>query len=104
MDIKLYWAERRKLETQLETITYLCSLEDPSRGLTGGRVCSADRETAARCLTEKTHRIASEGEIQKFHEDLEARNAICKSMTAQAQNKQTLTIDESLAKAIRVGK
>jgi hypothetical protein len=101
-DVKKYWKARRDMEKTLEECTYITSVGDETRGLVAGSVCGADRETAARCLVEGTHRKSTDEEIAKFHAECEARTALCKSMTDARGNKTVLTVDADLASKLRL--
>jgi hypothetical protein len=106
-DQKAYWAAVREQESKLPPVVYITSLP-PEQTLipnwVGGRVFTADAALAAKRLTERTHRPATEEEIKRFHVEMEARNAACRAQTAANEKKVALTIDAELAKRLRVGK
>lgn len=65
MDIKGYWAAvDRKLAEIRDEWPWVTSIEDPSRGVTGGAVMQMDRESAARAMVEGKGRLATPGEIE----------------------------------------
>jgi hypothetical protein len=56
---------------------YITSLDDPLKGQVGGAVCSADRETAARRIVERSHRLSTDEEIAQFYAAMNQRNHDC---------------------------
>lgn len=76
MDIKGYWAavDRKQAEIS-EPWPWVTSIEDTSRGVTGGAVMQADRESAARMIVEGKGRLSTpaevEGELERSRAALE---------------------------------
>lgn len=64
-------AQREIMATLTEEWPYLMSVDNVERGSTAGAIVQCDRAGAARCLFEKTHRLATREEIQA-HVDAEA--------------------------------
>jgi hypothetical protein len=81
-DLQQYWQEVRTLERSLPEFVWLMSLEDPKRGMVGGRMAQVCAAAAAQLLHSQSHRLATEDEIaahlekenqvrkQSFHEGL----------------------------------
>jgi hypothetical protein len=73
--VQTYWlrvaAERANIKAPTVFIT---SLDNPERGVNPGAVCEVHKETAARRLAERTHRLASQAEIKTFHDEQAARD------------------------------
>ena len=81
-DLRQYWQEVRALERTLPEFVWLMSLEDPKRGMVGGRMAEVGAVQAAPLLHSRSHRMATEEEIaghlekenqarrQSFHEGL----------------------------------
>jgi hypothetical protein len=63
-DLQQYWREVRTLAASLPASVWLVSLDDPKRGLCGGRMVEAAPETAAKLLHANSHRRATDEEIQ----------------------------------------
>ena len=63
-DLKKYWKEVRELEKTLAGDVWLMSLDDPWRGLTGGVVSEVPAVEAAKLLHSKSHRLATEEEVE----------------------------------------
>jgi hypothetical protein len=63
-DLKVYWQEVRALERSLPEFVWLMSLEDPKRGMVGGRMAEVGREQAAPLLHGNSHRRATGEEIE----------------------------------------
>jgi hypothetical protein len=84
-DLRQYWQEVRALERSLPEFVWLMSLEDPKRGMVGGRMAEVGAAQAAPLLHSRSHRAATEEEIaghlekenqarrQSFHEGLRRR-------------------------------
>jgi hypothetical protein len=84
-DLRKYWQEIRAVEKSLPEFVWLMSLEDPPRGQRGGCIAQVAAAAAARLLHAKSHRLATDEEIQAhqtaqdeakrlaFHEGLRKR-------------------------------
>jgi hypothetical protein len=101
-DVRKYWRARRDLEATLPEVNYITSIGNEVTGAVGGRVFLADREVTARGLVEQTHRISTAEEVERFHQEMAERDAVCRAMTQAAAGKQVLTVDPALAERIRV--
>ena len=62
-DLRQYWQEIRDIERGLGEFEWIMSLDDPRRGMVGGRIAQANAAQAAQRLHAKTHRMATEEEI-----------------------------------------
>jgi hypothetical protein len=62
-DLRQYWQEVRTLERSLPEFVWLMSLEDPKRGMVGGRMAEVGAAAAAQLLHARSHRMATEEEI-----------------------------------------
>jgi hypothetical protein len=62
-DLRQYWQEVRELQRSLPEFIWLMSVEDPKRGMVGGRMAEVGAEQAAKLLITNSHRRATEDEI-----------------------------------------
>jgi hypothetical protein len=62
-DLRQYWQEVRALERTLPEFVWLMSLEDPKRGMVGGRMAEVGAAAGAALLHMRSHRKATEEEI-----------------------------------------
>ena len=67
-DLKKYWQEVRAIEATLAESVWLASHSDPRRGQAAGSIVEVVAHTAARLLHGKSHRLATEAEIQQHLE------------------------------------
>ena len=65
-DLKKYWQEVRAIEATLGESVWLASLGDAKRGQVAGSVTEVPAAAAARLLHAKSHRPATEAEIQHY--------------------------------------
>jgi hypothetical protein len=84
-DLRKYWLEIRETEKSLPEFVWLMSFDNPARGQRGGSIAQVGAGAAARLLHAKSHRLATEDEIQvhqtaedkakqlAFHEGLRKR-------------------------------
>ena len=84
-DLRKYWQEIRAIEKSLPEFVWLTSLDHAPRGQKGGCIAQAAAAGAARLLHAKSHRLATDEEIQAhqtaehqakhlaFHEGLRKR-------------------------------
>jgi hypothetical protein len=63
-DLQKYWQEIRTLQNSPPNPVWLMSLEDPKRGMRGGRLVETAAETAAKLLHVNSHRRATGEEIE----------------------------------------
>jgi hypothetical protein len=63
-DLQKYWRDVRTLAASLPAFVWLVSLEDPKRGMRGGRIAEVAAETAAKLLQSNSHRRATDEEIE----------------------------------------
>jgi hypothetical protein len=69
MDLNKYWREVHAVMEQMPKapVYYLMSLDNSEKGTTAGQVCDiADKKLAARRLVEKTHRMATPEEAERY--------------------------------------
>jgi hypothetical protein len=65
-DLKKYWQEIRELEKSLPAEVWLLSLENRAKGQVAGSMVEAAAAVAAKLLYAKSHRLATEEEIQAY--------------------------------------
>jgi len=66
LKIREFWAAVHEQAAALpEDWYYVISVDDPSRCVVGGVVSQVSRQTAAELLTSRTHRLATEEEIER---------------------------------------
>jgi len=70
-DLQQYWREIRTLAAHLPASVWLVSLEDPKRGMLGGRMVEVSAETAAKLLHAGSHRRATDEEIEAHRQQRE---------------------------------
>ena len=63
-DLKKYWQELRAIEQNLPAYVWLMSLENSAKGQVGGAMTETAAPVAAKLLHARSHRKASEEEIQ----------------------------------------
>lgn len=63
-DLKKYWQAIRSIEQSLPVEVWLMSLENRARGQVSGSMAEVGAGAAARLLHGKSHRLATEDEIQ----------------------------------------
>lgn len=100
-DLRQYWQEVRALERSLPEFVWLMSLEDPKRGMVGGRMAEVGAAQAAPLLHARSHRMATEEEIaahlekenqarrQSFHEGLRRRGIAVVEVPAAIETPST---------------
>ena len=62
-DLKKYWQEIRAIEQTLAADVWLISLENKARGQVAGSIAEVAAGAAAKLLYGKSHRLATDGEI-----------------------------------------
>lgn len=88
-DLKKYWQEIRTIEKDLPSCVWLMSLENPARGQVGGCLAEAIAAVAAKLLHAKSHRLATEDEIEE-HKMREA--GLLRSAIHETLRKRGVTI------------
>jgi hypothetical protein len=63
-DLKKYWQEIRAIEKSLPADVWLVSLQNPAEAQVGGAIVEVAAAVAAKLLHAKSHRLATEEEIQ----------------------------------------
>lgn len=76
MDVRQYWADVRKMRTQLEAeyasgSLHVCSLQSANTSF--GHITAVSVDVAAKLLTDGTHRAATDEEIAAERTAAEAR-------------------------------
>lgn len=71
IDLKDYWKRIRETERHLREqfptgAVFVTSIENPDTRMPGGIVTSVTVATAARCIINRTHTVASEAEISAY--------------------------------------
>ena len=101
-DLRKYWQEIRDIETSLPECVWLVSLDNPPRGQKGGCIAQVAAAAAARLLHAKSHRLATDGEIQApqtaedaakhlaFHEGLRKRGIAVIAVPGDAERSRGL--------------
>jgi hypothetical protein len=87
-DLKKYWQEIRAIEQSLAGDVWLMSLENRARGQVAGSMAEVAAGVAAKLLYSKSHRLATDGEI-------EAHQA--RQLATQRQGMQKKLRDEGIA-------
>ena len=76
-DLRKYWQEIREIEQKLPEFVWLMSLDNTSRGQRGGCIAQVAAATAARLLHAKSHRLATDEEIQTHQAaEVEAKHLV----------------------------
>ena len=65
-DLKKYWQEIRTIEQTLAADVWLMSLENKARGQVAGSIAEVAAGAAAKLLYGKSHRPATDGEIDAY--------------------------------------
>jgi len=63
-DLKKYWQDIRAIQQSLPAVVWLMSLENRARGQVAGSMAEVAAAAAAKLLHAKSHRLATEEEIQ----------------------------------------
>ncbi len=71
-DLQKYWEDIRALAASLPAFVWLVSVDDPKRGMRGGRMAEVGAGTAAKLLQANSHRRATEEEIEAHRAGQEA--------------------------------
>lgn len=75
MSSQNFWDEVKVQRAALPDPVYLTSIGNPVSGIRGGVTLLADREAAARCIANRTHRQATPEEVQAHNRAEEAHRA-----------------------------
>jgi hypothetical protein len=78
-DLRRYWEEIRAIEQSLPQSLWIVSLEDALRGYVAGMIVEVAAAVAAKMLHAKTHRVATEEEVQAE----QARQDVMKKSVAE---------------------
>ena len=65
-NLKKYWDDIHKLETELPDFAWLMSLQNPAKGQVGGRITQVSSQVGARLIHANSHRLATEEETQAY--------------------------------------
>jgi hypothetical protein len=96
--VQVYWGQVKQARTLIDTPTaFITSLDLPERGVTPGAICEATAETAARRIAERSHRLSTKAEIEKFHKEQASRDRECRILTEKQKNNSTLALTPELA-------
>lgn len=91
-----FWAGVLKKETELEATGkssfHITSVDELARAPT----CEVDRRNAAKCIFQKTHRLATDAEIEAYRAGQREREAICAAMTDRNEKKRSLSLPAGL--------
>jgi hypothetical protein len=63
-DLKKYWQDIRAIQQSLPAVVWLMSLENRAKGQVAGSMAEVAAAAAAKLLHAKSHRLATEEEIQ----------------------------------------
>jgi hypothetical protein len=101
-DLRKYWQEIRESEKSLPEFVWLMSLGNAPRGQKGGSIAQVAAAAAARLLHAKSHRLATDDEIQAhqtaedqakrlaFHEGLRKRGIAVIAVPGDAERSSGL--------------
>ena len=90
-DLRQYWQEVRALERSLPEFVWLMSLEDPKRGMVGGRMAQVGAPAAAQLLHSQSHRMATEEEIAAH---LEKENQVRRQSVREGLRRKGIAVVE----------
>jgi len=82
---------------------HIVSTEDPMRGMIAGGVCEVTTEVAARCMANKSHRLAEPAEVERFHAEQAKRADECLAITQKNKEKSVLVVSPELAAHLGMG-
>jgi hypothetical protein len=90
VDLQAYYSEKRyhlaELQKQFpQGFCHVCSIGNKTSRAVAGSVTAASLEVAARCLTERTHRLATDDEVKGW-------------LALQEENRKASQLVERLAK------
>lgn len=91
-----YWVGRLKLRAELaatgKPMFFVTSFDESARAPT----CEVDPLNAEKCIFEKSHRMATDAEIDAYHEQQRQREAQCQSITDRNERRRSLTLPPGL--------
>jgi hypothetical protein len=93
--LKMYWQQVRDVEARLPQDVFLTSIEDRFTGRAGGVVCEVDRASAARCVVDGSHRVATEEEIEAYRLDQDERKRAGQAAALLAQGRTVVQLPPS---------
>ena len=91
-------AETRK--TLPAGVVFITSVENYEKGVTGGAVCEANPDHAARRIVAGTHRVSHAEEIASWKSDQQARERECRLLEEKQKEKSVLALTPEMAQAI----
>jgi hypothetical protein len=87
-DLRKYWQEIRAIEQTLAADVWLISLENKARGQVAGSIAEVSAGAAAKLLYGKSHRLATDGEIDAHQ---------TRQVATQRQSLQKKLLDKGIA-------
>jgi hypothetical protein len=90
-DLRRYWEEIRAIERSLPQSLWIVSLEDALRGYVAGMIVEVAATVAAKMLHAKTHRVATEEEVQA---ERDRQDGMKKSAVEEKLRKQGVAVVE----------
>ena len=73
-DVKAFWGAKNEIQASLDKPFYfIVSVNDPKRGLRGGRVAEVTRSIAAEFIAKGTHELAKPEDIKRYKSDEEEK-------------------------------
>jgi hypothetical protein len=108
---QLFWSRVNQVANGLmekgEKVIYITSEEDFLHGITGGAIFEANAKNAAERMVEKTHRLSTPEEIERFKSQKRQREMQCAVITDRQKQttmlKQSPEQNQALADAVTAG-
>ena len=92
-NIQRYWQDIRALEATIgDEEPFLVSLDDRSLGMVGGLVVQIKRESAAKLILAKSHRLATPEEIEQYNLASQAREVELRDELMRKAGHSTYTL------------
>ena len=98
-------AEMKHFAKSDANVIYITSLTSEIDALVGGRVFGVTVELAAQRIIEHSHRLATEEEIKRYHDEQDARNRICNEIEARKRMEKggvQVSVDRDTAEAMGI--
>jgi hypothetical protein len=96
--VTAYWQRVAAMRPDIKGRTaFITSVDVPERGVTPDSVSEVLAEGAARRLAERTHRLSTPEEIQRFHTEQAARDMQCRLLTEKQKERSVLALTPELA-------
>jgi hypothetical protein len=73
--ISRHWQEIARVKAELAPEVWIVSIENLEKNCTAGAVCLVDAAVAARGIVEKTHRLATDDEVNTYQKEHAQRRA-----------------------------